>query len=295
MSPTGTATTLKTGDGCRLWTERSGRGPLLVCCHGGPGMWDYLGPVADMVSDRRTVWRWDQRGGGRSDRVGPYALARFVADLEELRQHADVDRVGLLGHSWGATLALAYALQHPQRVAELVYMAGTGLGWAWKPAYEQAIAARIEELDEGRAGRVAQLRDTPAEARSLTEERELTVLQLSAEFADRRRAVELAVAMATPWFPTGYACLQALNAELKSRWREAALLPGCRALDVPVLIVHGAQDPRPREAVNSLAEALPDATRVILPGAGHVPWLEAPDATRRSLRNFLIDRRPDAC
>ena len=57
-------------DGCRLWTATTGRGEPLVCCHGGPGLWDMLGDLAGLVGDVATVHRWDQRGCGRSDPNG---------------------------------------------------------------------------------------------------------------------------------------------------------------------------------------------------------------------------------
>ena len=59
----------------------------MVLCHGGPGGYDYLGPVADMVSDVCQVVRYDQRGSGRSQPVGPYDVSIFIDDLEELRKH----------------------------------------------------------------------------------------------------------------------------------------------------------------------------------------------------------------
>ncbi|MFE2755790.1 alpha/beta fold hydrolase [Actinosynnema sp. NPDC059335] len=57
---------------------------------------------------------------------------------------------------------------------------------------------------------------------------------------------------------------------------EAELVARCRDLAVPTLIVDGAADPRPRRAVDPLADALPDVARVVLPGAGHVPWVGSP-------------------
>ncbi|PSL53063.1 alpha/beta hydrolase family protein [Saccharothrix carnea] len=54
------------------------------------------------------------------------------------------------------------------------------------------------------------------------------------------------------------------------------LLARCRGLTVPTLIVDGTADARSRCAADSLAEALPDVARVVLPGAGHVPWVESP-------------------
>ena len=55
-----------------LWTVRQGHGPALVCCHGGPGLWDYLEPVAAMLDDLVTVYRYDQRSCGRSTGGPPY-------------------------------------------------------------------------------------------------------------------------------------------------------------------------------------------------------------------------------
>jgi proline iminopeptidase len=82
--------------------------------------------------------------------------------------------------------------------------------------------------------------------------------------------------MADPWFAINFECNKALNAETKQTWGTAALYTACQTLDLPVLIVDGARDIRPRSAVNSLERALPDVRRVILPEAGHLPWTEDP-------------------
>jgi proline iminopeptidase len=80
-----------------------------------------FGAFAGSLDDQVRVVRWDQRGCGRSERRGPYRLARSVADLEAVRAHLRLDRVAVLGHSWGATLALRHALDHPDRVSALIY------------------------------------------------------------------------------------------------------------------------------------------------------------------------------
>src|SRR5947209_9454919 len=110
-------------------------------CHGGPGLWDMSGSVATSLEGRFRVIRWDQRGCGRSEHRGPYSVARCVADLDAIIDRQP--RVALFGHSWGATLALRYALDHPDRVSALVYACGTGLGWTWREPHRHAIAARL--------------------------------------------------------------------------------------------------------------------------------------------------------
>jgi proline iminopeptidase len=75
--------------------------------------------------------------------------------------------------------------------------------------------------------------------------------------------------------------------ELKQTWHESELAAACRALTIPVLIVDGADDIRRRWAVDSLEQALPTAVRVVLPGAGHLPWMEAPGEFTAELLKYL--------
>jgi proline iminopeptidase len=186
--------------------------------------------------------------------------------------------VALFGHSWGATLALRYALDHPDRVSALVYACGTGLGWAWREPHRRAIAAR---LDPHRA-RIEELQ-------AAGNDREVAIVQWSAEFGDGRER-EHAEEMATPWFGINQDCYAQIWAELERTWHEDELVEQCRAFEVPVLILDGARDLRPRSAVDSLARALPRVTRVVLPDAGHIPWLEAPEAVAGQLLDFLEDQ-----
>jgi proline iminopeptidase len=271
-------------DGCRLWTSASGAGAPLVCCHGGPGLWDMFGDFGRLLGEFATIHRWDQRGCGRSERRGPYSLATCVADLDAVRRGLGLERMALLGHSWGAQLALRYALDHPERVTRLVYLSGVGLGWAWRPDFERASRERLAP----RRPRFEALRKPNAERLyTEAEEREAAVLQWSAEFVDPGRATELAARMATPWFAINQECNRTINDELKREWREPELEAACRELQVPTLILDGAEDIRPRWAVDSLERALPRVTRVRIEGAGHLPWMEAPDRFRAAIRRFL--------
>jgi proline iminopeptidase len=279
--------TVATDDGVRLWAARSGPGEPLVLCHGGPGLWDMFGDVAALLADVTPVVRWDQRGCGRSQRCdGPWTSERFVADLDAVRRHFGLDRMALLGHSWGAQLVLSYALAHPERVSMLVYVAGTGIGpdADWHPAYKANFHARLADRPE-RLARFQELTDRPQ--RTGDEDREHAVLQWSVEFEDREGALEPARRMADPWFPINHACNSALNDERKRDWGTPELHAACRSLDVPVLIVDGARDIRPRMAVDSLERALPRVRRVVLPDAGHLPWADDPKGFREAVTTAL--------
>lgn len=130
--------------GVRLWTTRHGVGTPILLCSGGPGCCDYLEPIAQMIDDLAQVYRWEQRGCGRSEVTGPYDQATCLADIEALRKHFGYEQWIVGGHSWGANLSLVYALEYPERVQGLIYLSGTGITQEWKPEYRRARAERGE-------------------------------------------------------------------------------------------------------------------------------------------------------
>jgi len=116
---------LDVGDGHRVYVEQCGNpdGVPVVVFHGGPGggcspaMRRYFDPAVYRII------LFDQRGCGRST---PHADVEnnttwhLLADIEKIRKTLDIDRWLVFGGSWGATLALTYAISHPSRVAYLV-------------------------------------------------------------------------------------------------------------------------------------------------------------------------------
>lgn len=121
---------LDVGDGNQIYWEECGNaaGKPVVFLHGGPGGGSTTG-VRRLFDPRRyRVVLLDQRGCGRST---PHASEpdadlstnttwHLVADLEKLREDRGIDRWQVFGGSWGSTLALAYAEEHPERVTELI-------------------------------------------------------------------------------------------------------------------------------------------------------------------------------
>jgi len=270
-----------TDDGVRLWTASAGApdGRPVVLCHGGPGLWDNLAGLAALLESEHTVVRWEQRGCGRSDRVGPYTMARFVADLDCVREHHGFEKWTVGGHSWGAALALHYALAHPSRVDALLYVSGVGIGRAWNAAYHAEADRRLTDTNRARRN------ELQSSERSVDEEREYRALTWAPDFADRSTAFELALVEASAPFVTNYECNATLGVEFK-QFDEADLAARCRSMTAPALVVHGAEDPRPSWAIDSLSAALPDCETHVLLGLGHLPWLEDADAVRAVLVDF---------
>jgi proline iminopeptidase len=127
--------TVTAADGAQLCVGRAGEGAEVVVLPGGPGCVHYL---ADEGIAPRGVRSWFPvpRGVGRSG-GGPHDMARAVEDLEDVRRALGVARWVVLGHSWGSDLAVRYALEHPDRVAAVVGIAGHGLhkDRSWSEVY----------------------------------------------------------------------------------------------------------------------------------------------------------------
>jgi proline iminopeptidase len=265
---------LTTDDGTRLWTATGGRGTHLALAHGGPGLWDYLGPLAAQLEPLATVHRWDQRGGGRSDHRGPYTVDRCVADMEAVRAAAGAERWVAGGHSWGGSLALAYALAYPDRVLGVLYVAGIGLEWQrWVPRFREERRRRLEALGGEDLDGLP-----PAEA------------NLRRWTADLGRP-EAGAAQVRHMLDAGFAVNPEANEQLQRDFdgRAAGLAERLRRLDRPVLVVQGALDPRPVQAVDTLVDLLPPGRvrRVVVAGAGHFPWAEEPDLVRGEIARWL--------
>jgi proline-specific peptidase len=110
--------------GGQVWYKVVGSGesvPLLTL-HGGPGGGhDYLEPLNALASERPVVF-FDQLGCGKSDTpddVSLWRIDRFVDEVTAVRDALGLDRIHLLGHSWGGWLAIEYMLGAPSGVVSL--------------------------------------------------------------------------------------------------------------------------------------------------------------------------------
>ncbi|NAZ81892.1 alpha/beta fold hydrolase [Kineococcus sp. R8] len=279
---------VRLSDGAVLWTASRPRpgAPAVVLLHGGPGMWDYLAPVADLLGEVGT-YRYDQRGCGRSSAVREYRLAQYVSDLDELRRHHGQERWTVFGHSSGAGLALAYAAAHPDRVESLIYCAGVGLDW---PAQRAEFRTRSRSrLSAEQAAHLDELEAMGAPARTREQEVHWRALTWLPDAAPGEAAERWAYEAASTRLPLTTACNRALWPQLSARGLDVELAEA-GSIGAPVLVLHGSTDPRPVEAVEALVEALPDGRLVVVDGAGHQPWRERPSAFAAAMTEFLAGR-----
>lgn len=154
----------RTPDGVRLAYAQSGRGPTLIKAatwlshleHD----WDspVWGHVLRAMGERMTFVRYDERGCGLSDwSVPELSFESWVRDLECIADTLDQPRFALLGISQGASIAIAYAARHPERVSRLVLHGGYARGRLKRPGVtapqrdEAETMVRLAELGWGRS------------------------------------------------------------------------------------------------------------------------------------------------
>ncbi len=277
-------------EGAELYYKTVGVGEPIVVVHGGPGFeHSYLLPGLEPLGQTFRVVLYDQRGLGRSTGdLDPTSISmeRYIADLDAMREMAGVERVNILAHSWGSLIAMMYALEHPDRLNALILMSPVEPGRRYAveaQANQQARrspedAAAIDSLvrspgfERGEPETLGwilhhMLRGTladPADADALR----LVFTERTAE--QRRRVSEL---------------LMEPLAEL-DLWDRLA------EVTVPVLIVHGDQDPSPVSMVTEMSERLPNARLEVLGDVGHFPFVEAPGPLFGVIQRFLEEERP---
>jgi proline iminopeptidase len=273
-----TETTTRAVRGVEIFERRAGSGPATVVLHGGPGAHhDYLLPGFDALAAGRTLIYYDQRGGGKSPvaRDVPVGWTEHVADLEALRSIWGLDRLTLLGYSWGGLLAELYATTHPGRVERLALVSAAPAWRAARTEFERRFHERTMSpaLQAERATlRASMLRERDPVAF----QRRLFELSVAGYFHDPSRVGAL-----TPFRVTGRT-----QQEVWSSLGEFDLRPALRGLHLPALVLHGDDDPIPAESAREVAECL-GAPFHLLPHCGHVPYVEAFEDFRRILDAFL--------
>jgi pimeloyl-ACP methyl ester carboxylesterase len=276
-------------DGTQLAYHLQGEGEHLVVLPGGPmRASSYLGDLGGLGAHRRLVLL-DLRGTGASalpTDPTTYRCDRQVDDVEALRARLGLERMDLLAHSAGGSLAMLYAARYPERVRRLVLV--TAIPWALgmpvtgedrlaaaalrkdEPWFDQAFPAFAASLDGtggydpvfapffyGRWDEAAAAHDARGDE----------------EFNDEAGEVYGSAGAYDP----------------------PATRESLGRLDRPVLVLAGELDNAPRpEAARRAADVFPDAELAVQPGAGHFPWLDDPEWFVRRVVAFLDGPLPSA-
>lgn len=251
-----------------LFHVTHGKGPPLLCMHGGPGLDHSLfRPWLDPLGENATLIYYDHRGNGRSPAPvswDSWGHTDWVRDAEALRAELGYERVVLLGHSWGGFLALEYAHRHPDRVAGLILVNTTPV-----MDYPEVVAANAQAQGTPEiAAQVMTLLANPVADDAALAEGFRAILPLYFHRYDHAVGTRLVAELVSSAsaFNHGFGrCVPQYDAQ-----------PWLAGLAMPVLITAGRHDwiMPPAQGADRLAAGIRGAEYVVFEESGHFPFVE---------------------
>jgi proline iminopeptidase len=271
-----------------LFVLERGSGPLpLFVLHGGPGC-DHtmFGGHLDGLTDTCRLLFVDQRAQGRSDPAPPetWTLSEMAADVERLAETLGLQRYAVLGHSFGAFVALQHAVDFPGRPAASIISSGVP-----DASFLEAVQRNLDAFEPVKLReQVTNSWAREAEAQTQEDCRSILSDQLPFHFRnpldpriDEMRA-ELGHAVYAP---------DVLRAAATSDYGAIEVLQRLPSVTHPILVLAGRYDRTCSPAgAEAIAEAVPDAELVVFEESGHMTFIEEEDKYVATVSDFITRR-----
>ncbi|MER5258082.1 MULTISPECIES: alpha/beta fold hydrolase [unclassified Streptomyces] len=254
--------------GMHVVHDGSQQAPPLLLIHGSGASGASWIPMIPALADRHRVIRIDLPGCGQSPAPASYDVPEQAGRVAALLDDLGLRRVAVVGHSSGGYLGTALAEQRPDLVGSLSLIS---TGPSLDALLPQPLLLRL--LLGPPLGRLIWSMRSDAWIRS-------GIRAVTARPVDVPDDLVAGVRSIT------YAAFQAVLRQYTAYVAERSVPERLAALDVPVLAVFGAADPRWEPSSVHQYDAVPDARVEVLPGVGHMPLLEAPDTTSKLLLSF---------
>jgi proline iminopeptidase len=275
------------GDTSLFVVERGdGSMPLLIL-HGGPGLdHSMFGRHLDGLGDVCRLILIDLRSQGRSARADPetWTLEHMAADVEALTAKLEFERYAVLGHSFGAFVALQHAVDFPGRPAASIISAGVPAA-----SFLEHVERNLEtfDADELRA-QVTSSWAREAEAQTQDDCRSIISDQLPFHFRDPRdpRIDAMRAGLAEAVFAP-----DVLRAAAHQDYGAIGVQHRLGEVTHPVLVLAGRHDRTCSvAAAEAIARSVPRAELVVFENSGHMMFIEEQDAYLDAVRDFLVRR-----
>lgn len=290
-------------DGVRLFYKIVGRGKeTLVAVHGGPAnsLTSILPDLEPLAKNRRAIY-YDQRGGGRSDLTtdgAKLSITKHVEDLEAIRQFFKLDKMTLLGNSWGGLLIGYYAAAHSDRVERLVFHNPAPPTNALRIEMEEELGRRLRRMyNKDQVKRLEVGLDKnywlkASDPRVVCREVYQAVL---AAYVYKAEIMKQLKGDLCPGSEESVRNQRLVNSLIWESLGNYNLLLSLNVVKTPALVIHGAADVIPVKASEAWASGMPDARLLLIEKAGHIPQIEQPEIFFKAVETFLKgDFPPDA-
>jgi proline iminopeptidase len=268
-----------------LYYEIKGEGLPILLLSGGPGVSSkQLAVLRDSLSQKYKCILFDQRGTGQSH-TSPLDsttinLKQSVQDIDTLLKKLKIDRITIVGHSWGAMLSVNFAIAHPAQINKLVLISSGVLAFSDFIIQQDNIYARSSKAEKEYMARLEDSMKT-SKSRSLAIARAKQFLRLIIYDAMKTDSIfeEIRKSDSNPNMTIlMYQDLQKINYDVKGK---------IVMLNFPTLVICGRQDPIGLFPSIQLKELNNKFNLVWVEKSGHFPWLEQPQAFYSELFKFL--------
>ena len=267
--------------------EEPGKLPLLLL-HGGPGgAHDYMESMGELARGGRRVIMYDQLGCGRSpvpSNPDMWTIELFVEEVDVVRQALGLERLHILGQSWGGMLGMEYALTQPEGVDSMVICDSPARMDLW---VEEANRLRAELppdvqatlLEHEQAGTT----DDPAyeEACLVFYNRHVCRVPWS-ESVTRSFAQMPNEVYMTMNGPSEFHCIGTL--------RTWDVTPRLGEITIPTLVISGRYDEATPRISQEVSDGIPGSEWVLFEESSHMPHEEEPERFRQVVGDFLAER-----
>ena len=282
-------------DNVRLFYRMVGTGKkTIVFLHGGPGMGleDGALDLEAVAADGFRFIELNERGGGHSELVSDKSklgIDYYVRDLEALRRYFKLRKMNLVGLSWGAAIVALYANEHPKNINRIVFLSPMETNKKLDDESDEYFHSLMtkEERAEEKATCSKLLTASDADASDLCHRCYSFLDKLYvADPAHLRRARGDYCGYTPQAIRNGWMVSDVSFASLGD-WNFQSLLAKIR---VPCLIIEGAKTNLPLEATELWAKLLPNSRLLLIPEAGHMNWLDQPEAVISAISDFFHGR-----
>jgi proline iminopeptidase len=273
-------------DGVRLYVRFVGSGEPLIIIHGGPGLsHDYLAPqlIELLAKDYQLVF-YDQRASGRSSGVDDttrLTISQFANDLEMLRQQLEINRINLLGHSFGGLLAMYYAISYPDNVNKLLLIDTAPACWELNfPYFWKTIADRQTENDKQELTNLKSKIDFGTNPELMDR---YFKIYFKPFFKDSSLSQQLSLGIDKNWISN----FNVTNDKVWNNLGHYDIHNQLKNINAPTLIMHGDFSVLSVDGAKEIERTIRNSKLVILKDVGHFPYIEAPKKFNSIVRDFL--------
>ena len=266
------------------YTVVGGDGPYALILSGGPGEEvRSMKEVADELSKRFRCVMLEQRGTGRSTlrRYDPSTinLNAYIEDIEALRKHLKIDKLTLVGNSWGMMLALAYGGTYTDHVRAILTIGSGPVSSDYLAVFSENLRSRLCPSD----AEAVQYWSEPSRRAADFDRAEFERVRATAPayFYDRKAAERYAAELRPNDFNP-----HVVPAFVKAE-PNFDLRPKLKAITAPVLLLQGRQDLAGEANIYEAHMLIKNSALKFINKCGHMPWLEQPEQTWKIVNEFL--------